>query len=67
MTDQLHISRIKAGDERAARQLVDQNQKMVLRTVSWIINDVSCAEDVSQEVFIQFFKNINSFMADSLI
>ena len=67
MTDQLLISRIKAGDERAARQLVDQNQKMVLRTVSWIINDVSCAEDVSQEVFIQFFKNINSFRGDASI
>ncbi len=54
MTDHELISRIKEGDERAARELVDQNQKMVLRTVGWIINDRICAEDISQEVFIQF-------------
>lgn len=67
MTDQLLISRIKAGDERAARQLVDQNQKMVLRTVSWIISDVGCAEDVSQEVFIHFFKNIDTYRGEASV
>ncbi len=67
MTDHELISRIKEGDERAARELVDQNQKMVLRTVGWIINDRICAEDISQEVFIQFFKHIETYRGEASI
>jgi RNA polymerase sigma-70 factor (ECF subfamily) len=64
--DQDHalISRIKAGDERAFAELVNQYKGMVLNLVARMSGKVESAEDLAQEVFVRVWKGIDSFRGD---
>jgi len=63
--DTQFIDRLKTGEERAFKQLVDQFQTLVFRTVLAIVHNHSNADDVTQEVFIEAFNSIGKFRADS--
>ena len=62
--DQALISRIKAGDERAFAELVNQYKGMVLNLVARMSGKVESAEDLAQEVFVRVWKGIDSFRGD---
>jgi len=59
------IKRLRERDERAFRQLVDDNQARVFGLLVRMIGNASEAEDLMQEVFIQVFKAIDSFRGDA--
>ena len=59
------IRKLRQRDEDAFRQLVLLYQKKVFLLVFRMIADRQEAEDISQEVFITVFKNIESFRGES--
>ncbi|MDA3879198.1 MAG: sigma-70 family RNA polymerase sigma factor [Prolixibacteraceae bacterium] len=66
MNDNL-IDRLKQRDERAFKELVDQYQQMVFSTCLGIVHDYDDADDVVQDVFIEAFRSVDNFRADSKI
>jgi len=59
------IQGLREGDESAFRYLVDTYQNRVFNTAMGIVQNAEDAEDVAQEVFIQVFRSIGSFKAES--
>jgi len=58
------ISRIRAGDESAMADLYDGYSGIVYSVALRVLNDATAAEDVLQEVFLQLWRNPQSFDAD---
>lgn len=63
--EQRLIERLKRRDEQAFRLFVRAYQDKVFNLVYRMLGDTQEAEDLSQEVFITVFKNIDSFRGDS--
>ena len=55
------IERCKKGDERAFGQFIDLYQARVFGFVKRMVTSAEEAEDISQEVFIRAFQNMNRF------
>ena len=64
--EQKLIVRLKSRDEVAFRAVVQLYQDKVYNLVYRMMGDIQEAEDISQEVFITIFKNIDAFRGDSL-
>lgn len=65
MNEQELIQGLRNGEESAFKYLVDNYQDRVYNTAIGIVQNAEDAEDVAQEVFIQVFRSINSFKAES--
>jgi RNA polymerase sigma factor (sigma-70 family) len=63
--DQFLIPLLKAGDEKAYRDLVRIYFRRVFATCLGIVQDVKEAEDMSQEVFIEVFRSVRNFREDA--
>ena len=59
------IEKLKAGNENAFRDMVEEFQSMIFSTCLGIVHDRDDADDVTQEVFIQAYHTINKFRGDS--
>ncbi len=59
------IQRLREGDEEAFEQVVTQFGSMVVNLSFRFIGNKPDAEDVTQDVFIKFWKNINSYKGES--
>ena len=59
------IQGLRKGDEAAFNFLVKNYQDRVYNTAIGIVQNAEDAEDVAQEVFIQVFRSIHSFKAES--
>ena len=59
------IQRLRNGDEAAFKFLVENYQDRVFNTAIGIVQNAEDAEDVAQEVFIQVFRSIHAFKAES--
>jgi RNA polymerase sigma factor (sigma-70 family) len=59
------IQGLRNGDETAFKFLVKNYQDRVYNTAIGIVQNAEDAEDVAQEVFIQVFRSIRSFKAES--
>ena len=65
MTEIELIQGLRNGDEAAFKFLVDNYQDRVFNTAIGIVQNAEDAEDVAQEVFIQVFRSIHAFKAES--
>ena len=65
MEDSELIAQLKKGDGEAFRQLVDNYQKLVLNSCYKFVYNRETAEDLTQDVFIEVYRSINTFRADS--
>lgn len=65
MEDLELIRQLKSSDETAFRLLVDTYQKFVLNSCYKFVYNRETAEDLTQEVFIEVYRSINLFRADS--
>lgn len=65
MTEQELIEAICNRDEPAFRELVNRFQHKVYNTALGFLRSPADAEDLAQEVFIQVYRSIGSFRADS--
>lgn len=61
------IQRLKAGEEAAFRELVDQFRQPVYNTVLNLLHDSAEAEDTAQEVFIRVYEYIHRFREEALL
>ena len=55
------VRRLKAGDEVAFEELVEEYRERVYRVAWRILRDDEDAEDVAQEAFVKVFRNIGRF------
>jgi RNA polymerase sigma-70 factor (ECF subfamily) len=53
------------GDQKAFREIVESNRKMVARTIKGMLGDTVFAEDIGQEVFIKLYYSLPEFRGDS--
>ena len=67
MTEAEIIEKLQAGNEQAFKKLVEKYQKPVVNTCFGMLHDKDDAEDVAQEVFIEVFRSVKNFRADSKI
>ena len=59
------INKLKHGDEHAFKQLVENYQKLVVNTCFGMVHNMEDAEDIAQDVFIEVFRSVDKFRADS--
>ena len=67
MIEQELITRLKAGDGIAFKELVDTRQSLVYNTVLGFLQNPEDAEDVTQDVFIKIFESIGQFKGESAL
>lgn len=65
MTETEIIQKLQQGSEQAFKELVDTYQKLVVNTCFGMVHNTEDAEDIAQEVFIEVFRSIQNFRADS--
>ena len=61
------IKKLQEGDENAFRQLVEKYQQLVVNTCFGLVHNTEDAEDIAQDVFIEVFRSVHKFRADSKI
>jgi RNA polymerase sigma-70 factor (ECF subfamily) len=61
------IEKLRKGDFKSFRILIDEHQKKVLNTCFRFVNNKEDAEDLAQEVFVEVYKSITSFRGESKI
>ena len=59
------IKQAERGNENAFKQLVIRHEQHVRATVSGMLGYSPQAEDVAQEVFIRFFRNLSEFRGEA--
>jgi len=59
------VELVRSGDTIAFRNIVKKHQGHLAGTIKGMLGNVVEVEDVGQEVFIRFFKNINQFEGKS--
>lgn len=64
-SDRILVKRLKNGDSSAFEELVNEYQGMILNTCFGFTHMKNDAEDLTQEVFIQVYRSIDSFREDS--
>ena len=57
----------RRGDQMAFRALVDRHHESLARTVVSMLGPGDVVDDVLQEVFVQFYKNMKTFRGESSI
>lgn len=55
------LSGLKDGEQSSFRELFDTHKDLIFSTSIRILNDTAEAEDVTQEVFLRVFRNIDRF------
>lgn len=61
------INKLKQGNESAFKELVENYRGMVVNTCFGLLHNMEDAEDVAQDVFIEVFRSVENFRADSKI
>lgn len=65
MTDRQLILKAKNGCNNSFRELINRYESLVAATVINMLGKCQEAEDVGQETFIRFYKNMHNFRGDS--
>ncbi len=65
MTETEIIQKLQQGNEQAFKQLVEKYQKLVVNTCFSMVHNTEDAEDIAQDVFIEVYRSVGSFRADS--
>jgi RNA polymerase sigma-70 factor, ECF subfamily len=61
--DPILLAEVQLGDEQAMVVLYDRYSKVVYSVALRVLRDPAAAEDVLQEIFMQIWRNPNSFVA----
>lgn len=67
MNDNGIIEKLKQGNDSVFKELVETYRNMVVNTCFGLLHNTEDAEDVAQDVFIEVFRSVASFRADSKI
>ena len=66
-SDSVLVSRAKEGDDEAFRLLMQRHKQQILSTVMGMLGDTEEVYDISQEVFINFYRSLHKFRGDSKV
>ncbi|MEA1877471.1 MAG: RNA polymerase sigma factor [Bacteroidota bacterium] len=61
------VQRVKEGNQAAFRELVETYQQLVVNTALGFAGNREDANDISQEVFLEIFRSIDSFREQSAL
>ena len=61
------IQKLQERDEQAFRQLIENHRQLVVNTCFGLVHNLEDAEDIAQDVFIEVFRSVHKFRADSKI
>ena len=67
MTDKELIKAIKKNDQQAFKQLVEENQQLVVNICTGFLHNIADAEDIAQDVFIEVYLSVHKFREDAKI
>ena len=67
MSDFENIEELKQGSEQAFKRLVETYRNLVVNTCFGIVHNKDDAEDIAQEVFIEVYRSVHNFRADSKV
>lgn len=67
LCDDEEIERLKNGDKNQFTLIIEKYKKMIISLCYSYTQDYGEAEDLSQEVFISFYKSLSNFRGDSKI
>ena len=59
------VNLLKKGDQETFRLVVERYQRFILNACFKFVNNKETAEDLTQEVFLEVFRSIGLFRADS--
>jgi RNA polymerase sigma factor (sigma-70 family) len=59
------ITQLRAGDEAAFKQVFEAHQDRIYNTILYMVQSTEEAKDLTQEVFVDVFLNIENFKAQS--
>jgi len=59
------VARARAGDQEAFSELYLQHKRRVLSVCMGIVRDISLAEDLTQDTFLQVHRKLSSFRGES--
>lgn len=65
MTDQETIKRVLLGETELYREIIVKYESQVASVIFGMIGKTPEAEDIGQETFIRFYKNLKNFRGDS--
>ena len=60
-----YIQALQRGESKAFEALVEQFQDKIVNTCYGFVQNAEDAEDIAQEVFIEVYKSVNNFRAES--
>ena len=60
-SEQILVAALKRGEERAFTEVMDLYKTQIVNTVFGMLGSVAEVDDVGQEVFVRFFKNLIPF------
>lgn len=63
VADELLLTRARGGDQLAMTELFDRYSRLVYSVALRVLNDPGQAEDVTQEIFFQVWRNPDSFVS----
>jgi RNA polymerase sigma-70 factor (ECF subfamily) len=66
-SEQILISALKRGEGSAYTKVLNLHKQQIANTVIGMLGAIPEAEDVGQEVFIRFFRNIQNFKGEAKI
>ena len=64
-TDSEWVAKIRAGNQQAFVELINQYQESVLRTCMGFLHNNDDAQDITQDVFVEVFESIDKFRGDA--
>jgi RNA polymerase sigma-70 factor (ECF subfamily) len=67
MTDQEIVKGIQNGKEKAFKELVENNQEMIINVCNSFVHNKDDSMDIAQEVFIKAYHSIDKFHGKSKI
>ena len=59
------IQKLQEGDEQVFRRLVEKYRQLIVNTCFGLVHNSEDAEDIAQDVFIEVFRSVHKFRADS--
>ena len=67
MSENEILEQLQKGSETAFSELVEKYKRQVINTCYGMVHNTEDAEDIAQDVFIEVFRSIQNFRADSKI
>ncbi len=67
LTDNQLVEAGRSGDDNAFRELIKRYESRVAATIIGMLGNCPEADDVGQETFIRFYKNLNKFRGESSV